>query len=438
MQLYNTLSRKIEEFVPINPPKVGIYTCGPTVYDYQHIGNFRTMTLSDILFRVLEYNDFEVKSVRNVTDIDDKIIKGASLKSLPIQEYSAEFTRIFFEDLQKLNILPVDITTYATSYVPKMIVYIEDLVAKGFAYVESDGSVYFSIGKFANYGRLSGVERKDLKTGTRVLSDEYDKDNIQDFALWKSVRPDEREGYDSPWGRGRPGWHIECSVMSQDNLGDSFDIHAGGVDLIFPHHENEIAQSEARTGKPFVKYWVHGEFLNVDGGKMSKSRQNFYTLRDIETKGFDPLALRYFYLTAHYRTVLNFTWEALKNAQNSLEKLRNKIRALQRPLQGSTLQMAAGSAENERNFLEAINNDLNMPKALAVAWKTESYESLMKIDRVLGLKLGEVPVEKEVPADVKRMLSQREELRKAGEYAEADKIRDEIVKKGYTVNDEPA
>lgn len=444
VKFYNTLSRKIEEFIPINPPKVGMYTCGPTVYDYQHIGNFRTMALSDILYRTLKYNGFKVKSVRNITNIDDKIIKGATEKKLPISEYSKEYTRLFFEDTAKLNILPADVTTYATEYVAKMIGYVKELVAKGYAYVEADGSVYFDISKFPGYGKLSRLDKRSIKSGTRVLSDEYTKDDVQDFALWKSVRSDEREGYDSPWGRGRPGWHIECSVMSQDNLGDSFDIHAGGVDLIFPHHENEIAQSEAKTSKPFVKYWVHGEFLNVDGGKMSKSLGNFYTLRDIEKRSFGPLALRYFYLTAHYRTVLNFTWEALGNAQNSLGRLRNKVGALRQPFKGVVFKGAVGCAEYEQRFLGAINEDLNMPEALAVVWKLVDDQtmpaearlaSLLRMDKVLGLKLAELPAEKEIPGEVKKIMAKREKLRQGGKYSEADKIRDEITKMGYTVSD---
>lgn len=449
-KLYNTLSRKIEDFVPINPPTVGMYTCGPTVYDYQHIGNFRTMALSDILYRTLKYNGFEVKSVRNITNIDDKIMKGAAEKRLPISEYSKEYTRLFFEDTAKLNILPVDVTTYATEYVGKMVEYIKELIEKDYAYVEADGSVYFDISKFPGYGKLSRLDKRTVKSGTRVLSDEYPKDNVQDFALWKSVREDEREGYNSPWGRGRPGWHIECSVMSQGNLGDSFDIHVGGVDLIFPHHENEIAQSEAKSGKPFVRYWVHGEFLNVDGGKMSKSLGNFYTLGDVEKKGFRPLALRYFYLTAHYRAVLNFTWEALENAQNSLDKLRNKMGALQQPSKGVVFKGAVGCAEYEQKFLEAINDDLNMPVALAVMWKLIDDKdlpararlvSLLRFDKVLGLKLDEVTTDIidiiELPKEVQELVAKREKLREEQRFAQADEIRQKIERIGYNIEDTP-
>ena len=423
LKIYNTLSRKIEEFRPINPPKVGMYTCGPTVYDYQHIGNFRTMVLSDLLGRILKYNNYEVKTVRNITDIDDKIIKNASEKQIPIKEYSTKFTKSFFEDSKKLNILAPEVTTHATKYVPKIIIYIEDLIKKGFAYRENDGSVYFSIAKFSDYGKLSGLDKRELKTGTRILSDEYSKENIQDFALWKATKPGEIQSYDSPWGKGRPGWHIECSVMSQDNLGENFDLHVGGIDLLFPHHENEIAQSEAKTGQPFVKYWVHGEFLNVDGGKMSKSLKNFYTLQDIIDKGFEPLALRYFYLSAHYRTVLNFTFEALEAAQTALQKLRRKAQNL-----------ASQEVLLRSYFLDAINDDLNMPQALAVAWKTENHDDLLEFDKVLGLDLFKEN-KKEIPEEVKKLLAEREKLRGEKKFAEADKIREELEKYGYSAQD---
>lgn len=450
MRIYNTLARRVEEFEPISPPKVGMYTCGPTVYDFQHIGNFRTMVLSDLLHRVLEFDGYRVKTVRNVTDIDDKIIKNAGLRNQPISEFTKEYTDNFFKDLELLNVLPVDEVTFATSYVLKMIEYVKTLVEKGFAYVEKDGSVFFDISKFPVYGRLSRVEVDKLKTGTRTLSDEYTKETVQDFALWKAVGSQEREGYDSPWGRGRPGWHIECSVMSQDQLGESFDLHVGGRDLIFPHHENEIAQSEAKTGKPFVKYWIHGEFLLVDGQKMSKSLKNFYTLRDIVEREFDPLALRYFYLSGHYRTILNFTWEGLTGAQNSLVRLRRKIGALRRGLQGLTLQRAVGCAGYEQEFSERVNDDLNFPEALAVLWKLVDDESmpakarlvsLQKFDQVLGLKLNEVmdrEIKKEdLTVKIKALVEQRESLRAEKKFSEADEVRGRIENEGFALEDSP-
>lgn len=262
--------------MPINPPHVGFYGYGPTVYDPAHIGNLRTFILYDIIWRVLNVNDYQVKFVENLTDIEDKIVKRAKDLNLTIEEVTQKPTEDFFQDLQKLNITPADVFPKATEHVGKMVKYIEELVQKGLAY-EKDGSVYFDISEFPDYGKLSSIEKKDLKTGMRILSDEYEKDNVQDFALWKSVETDEF-GYDSPWGKGRPGWHIECSVMSQEYLGDTLDIHAGGIDLLFPHHENEIAQAEGKTGETFVNYFIHGEHILVDGTKMSKSKKNFYTL----------------------------------------------------------------------------------------------------------------------------------------------------------------
>lgn len=445
MKIYNSLSRSLEEFKPINPPDVGMYTCGPTVYDYQHIGNFRTMVFSDVLRRALVFSGYQVTSVMNITDIDDKTIKGAAEAKVPLEEFTSKYTQIFFDDLKKLNIKPADVVTKATDYVGEMIKYIEELIKKGSAYVEKDGSVYFDISKDKNYGKLSGIKDRELKSGTRILSDEYTKDNIQDFALWKSVGQEE-VGYDSPWGRGRPGWHIECSVMSQKNLGDTFDIHLGGIDLLFPHHENEIAQSESKTGKKFVNYFVHGEFLLVDGKKMSKSLHNFYTIRDIEVKGFAPLALRYLYLTALYRKQLNFTWEGLSGAQNTLNKLRSIVSGLKKEKERNVLsnEKLSKVEEYRSRFSEAINDDLNTPGALAILWETvksnipstDKLDLLLSFDEVLGLGLAEVQNgEPKVPDSVKILMDEREQLRQEGEFEKADKIREEIEKLGFPVQD---
>ncbi|MBU2632766.1 cysteine--tRNA ligase, partial [Patescibacteria group bacterium] len=323
-RVYNSLSKKIEEFKPINSEEVGIYTCGPTVYDYMHIGNIRTFLLSDIVIRALDFNNFKVKAVENITDIDDKIIKKAEETGTTIEQISAKYTRSFLKDIKELNTLSEVKLVKATDYIKKMIEFIQVLVRKNVAYVEEDGSVYFDISKFSSYGKLSNFENRELKTGTRILSDEYEKDNAQDFALWKATK-ENKVGFDSPWGRGRPGWHVECSAMSQDLLGESFDIHIGGIDLLFPHHENEIAQSETKTGKKFVNYWIHGAHILVDGKKMSKSLGNFYTLFDLEKKGFSPLALRYLYLQSHYRQETNFTLGSLKAAQNALNRLYREV-----------------------------------------------------------------------------------------------------------------
>jgi cysteinyl-tRNA synthetase len=441
MKLYNTLSHETEEFIPQKPPVVTMYTCGPTVYNFMHIGNLRTFVFSDILFRVLQYNGFKVEAAENITDIDDKIIKKAKEEGKEIGEITKEYTRYFLEDIQKLNINPENLKEQprATGYVEKMIEFIKVLLEKGVAYVEKDGSVYFDISKFPNYGKLSGVEKRELKSGTRMLSDEYTKDDVQDFALWKSVAPDE-VGYDSPWGKGRPGWHIECSVMSQSILGNKIDIHTGGIDLVFPHHENEIAQSEAKTGEsPFVKYWVHGAHMLVDGKKMSKSLHNFYTLSEIVEKGFNPLSLRYLFLQTHYRQEMNFTFEALTAARNALNKLRKEV--------ADYPESSASIKEYDSQFLEAVNDDLNMPKALSVLWEVvrsdksdaDKAATVFKFDEVLGLSLKDaktiVQKEEKIPAEIKKLLDERGKLRKDKKYAEADKIREKIVGMGFKVED---
>ncbi|OGH05220.1 MAG: cysteine--tRNA ligase [Candidatus Levybacteria bacterium RBG_16_35_11] len=443
LRIYNTLTRKIEKFQPINPPDVKMYTCGPTVYDYMHIGNLRTFVLSDTLQRVLEYNGFNVKAVENITDIDDKIINKAKDENNTIEEIADKFTKIFLEDVKKLNIKTEKLaaTPKATEYIKKMVAYVADLVKKGFAY-EEKGSIYFDISKFPNYGKLSQLEKRELKTGSKVLADNYEKDNVRDFALWKSVGEDE-VGFDSPWGKGRPGWHIECAVMSQEFLGNKFDIHLGGVDLIFPHHENEIAQAEVKTGEsPFVKYWVHGAHMLVDGKKMSKSLNNFYTIEDIEKRKFDPLALRYLYLQTHFRQEMNFTFGALDGAQKTLNRLKEEL-----SLMGESKYEYL---ETERDFYDAINDDLNMPKALAVVWDLVNSKddpalkagALLKFDKVLGLRLdkvipGEKKKEREViiPKEVFELVKKREGLRKEKRYHLADQIRHKIRKFGFDVED---
>lgn len=437
LKLFNTLTRKIEEFKPIDKSQIGIYTCGPTVYDFMHIGNLRTFIFSDLLLRTLIANGLKVKTVRNITDIDDKIIKKAREKEMSIEELTKDYTQAFFEDLEKLNILPVDVNPKATEYIGEMINYIDELIKKGFAYQEKDDSVYFDISKFEGYGKLSQIDKGQLKTGTRVLSDEYTKEDVQDFALWKAVLANEF-GYDSPWGKGRPGWHIECSVMSQEYLGDTFDIHVGGIDLLFPHHENEIAQSEGKTGKKFVNYFVHGEHILVDSQKMSKSLKNFYTLADLEEQGFDPRSLRYLYLTAHYRDKLNFTFSSLQASANALNNLKSEIRAWEQP-KGDVGQFW-------QRFLEAASSDLNMPQAVAVMWElvksdmptSQKAKDLLEMDQILGLGLKEYlgkPVE--VPSEVMELVEKRENARKSGNFAESDELRKEIKELGFEIKDTP-
>ncbi len=425
MRIYNSLTRSVEDFKP-QIDTVTIYTCGPTTYDFMHIGNLRTFLMADLFERALRFNGLNLKTVQNITDIDDKIIRRAQERGIGISELSHEFEEFFFSDIKSLNILPKDMVTKATAYVQKMEDYIADLIKKGFAYVEKDGSVYFDISKFSDYGKLSRIEAANLKSGTRVLSDDYSKDDVQDFALWKA-EPKDAVGYASQWGWGRPGWHIECSVMSQENLGETLDVHMGGIDLLFPHHENEIAQSEAKTGKQFVNYWIHGAFILVDGKKMSKSLGNFYKLKDIIDKGIDPLALRYLYLQTHYRQEMNFTWEALEAAQTALNKLRRNYS-----------EAKSGNEKLPSGFSEAINDDLNMPRALGVVWEnigSLSKVSLDKIDSVLGLNLSQKEEEIEIPSDIKVLVDKREEARKSGDYENADKIRNEVESKGFVIED---
>lgn len=435
LKLYNTLSRKVEDFAPQSPPKVTMYTCGPTVYDFAHIGNLRTYIFEDLLRRVLEVDGYEVKQVMNITDIEDKIIKKAKEKGVLPEQITGPFEQAFKKDISELNIEPAAVYPRATEHVQGMIKYVQALLDKGFAYIESDGSIYFSIAKFHDYGKLSQLDKRQIKIGARVAVDEYEKENAQDFALWKSVEPDEF-GYDSPWGKGRPGWHLECSVMSQQHLGDTLDIHTGGVDNIFPHHENEIAQSEAKTGKRFSNFFVHGEHLLVDGRKMAKSLGNFFTLRDIEEKGFEPLAFRYLVLTAHYRDKLNFTWESLQSAQNALNNLREEIRAWEKP--------KIGCAEYEQKFLEAANNDLGLPQALAILHEMIASKnplsckaaSLLQMDKVLGLKLDEYlgkPLD--VPGQVQKLIEEREDARKDKDFKKSDELRDRVKELGFEIED---
>ncbi|MCH7641031.1 cysteine--tRNA ligase [Patescibacteria group bacterium] len=448
--LTNSLTRKKEKFVPLKPPKVGMYTCGPTVYGRMHIGNLRTFLLSDILVRMLRLNGYEVRSVQNITDLDDKIIKKAKERGGPaektIEKITHEFTERFLQDVQKINI-PLrreEDQPKVTNFIDQIKKYVGELIQKGLAY-EKDGSVYFNILKFPKYGRLSGVKERELKSGTRTLSDEYTKNNVQDFALWKATAEDDI-GFDSLWGRGRPGWHIECSVMSQATLGDTFDIHVGGVDLLFPHHENEIAQSEGKTGKEFVRFFVHGEHVLVDGKKMSKSLNNFYTLDNLEEKGLDPLALRYLFLTAHYRDPLNFTWKALEAAQAGLDNLRDHASNLKSPIRRSVLseEKRKKIASFSEKFRKAMNDDLNSASALSTLWMVlksnipseDKYDLLISFDEVLGLGLAKVEKQQlKLTKEVKSLIEKREKLRAEEKFEEADKVRKEIEKRGYLIED---
>ncbi len=459
IKLFNTLTKRKEVFKPLNGKTVLYYTCGPTVYDYAHIGNFATFVRQDLLKRVLEYFGFEVKHVMNITDIDDKTIARSKELGWTLKQLTDFYTKEFLKDMEALNIKPPTKLVPATSEIPEMIKVISALIEKGYAYVKG-GSVYFSVRKFKEYGKLSGIGVENLKPGARVDVDEYDKENPVDFALWKKSKEEEiRRGifWESPWERGRPGWHIECSVIALKHLGETIDIHSGGIDLIFPHHENEIAQSEAYTGKQFARFWVHCEHILVDGKKMSKSLGNFYTLRDLLEKGYNPIAIRLLFISCHYRRQLNFTFESLKQAEKNLEYLKNTIRRLKEVKESKdSKEMEEELEKTKKKFLEYVADDLDMPKALALLFeflhdvnrildekklsKTSAkkiIDFLLDIDKILGLKLDDV-LREEIPEEILKMLEEREKLRKEKRYKEADAIREKIRAMGYEVEDTPS
>ena len=447
LKLYNTLSKKKEVFEPIKKGSVSFYTCGPTVYWFAHIGNLRSYIFSDILKRVLLYNNYKVKHVMNFTDVDDKTIKGTineygkNAGNKELNKYTEKYIKIFKEDIAKLNIIK-PFFVRATDTINEIKKITKALVKDKFAYIK-DGSTYFNIAeynkKFKDYGNLAGKNfLKGLKIGKVVSSDEYEKENVGDFALWK----EENKNIfweDSFLGRGRPGWHIECSAISMKYLGKQFDIHAGGTDLIFPHHSNEIAQSQAYSKKtPFVKYWVHSEHLMVEGEKMAKSKGNFYTLEDIE-KRFNPLAFRYLCLSSHYNTKLNFTWESLESSQNTLNKLYEKARELK----SKKVKLGKKAESYKDNFLYFINNNLDTVKAIALLWKilgekqikdSEKYSLLLDFDKVLGFNLEKVK-ELKIPEKVKELVLEREKIRKQKNWKRADEIRKIVLEMGYKIED---
>jgi len=368
LRLFNTLTRAAEPFAPLAPPRVTLYTCGPTVWNYAHIGNFRTFVFEDVLRRYLEFSGYQVTHVMNLTDVDDRTINAANGAGRTLTQHTAPFVQAFFEDRDYLRLEPATHYPKATGHIPQMVALIERLLERGVAYCSDDGSVYFAIERFPSYGRLSRVERRDLRAGARVSSDEYAKEDARDFVLWKAAKPeDEQAGaaWDAPFGRGRPGWHLECSAMSQQYLGETIDLHAGGVDLIFPHHEDEIAQSEAATGRPFVRLWLHGEFLLVGGTKMSKRYGNFLTVRDLREDGWDAAALRFLFSSTQYRRQLNFTDEALTAAAAGTARLAEFRRRLAVPAVGSGSALASPADRLLAEFTAAMDDDLDTPRALA-------------------------------------------------------------------------
>jgi len=433
LKLYNTLSRKKEIFKPLVKGKVGMYSCGLTVYNYGHIGNYRAFVASDVLKRYLEFKGFKVKKIVNITDVDDKTIKGSKGDGKNLKEFTKKYEKAFFEDEKKLNIEKSWKYPRATEHIKKMVELISKLIDKKIAYKTEDG-IYFNIKKFKDYGKLGKLKVKGLKAGARVSNDEYDKENARDFALWKFWDKNDKDVFwNTKLGKGRPGWHIECSAMSSKYLGQPFDIHTGGIDLIFPHHENEIAQSECAYGKKFVNYWIHNEWIMVDGKKMSKSLGNYYTVRDLTNKGFKALALRYFYLTGHYRSQLNFTIKNLENAQNSFQRLKRIISELKddRKVNEKYLKM----------FEEAMDDDLDSVNGLQVLWSLIRDEkadgkikTIKKMDEVFGLDL--LKKEKiDIPKEVMELIKEREKARGEKDWLRADELRDEIKKKGFKVDD---
>lgn len=449
LKFFNVLTRKKESFKPIRKDWVGLYTCGPTVYNYAHIGNLRTYIFEDILRRTLEYAGYRVRHVMNITDVDDKIIRDATAAGKIIEDFVKPYEAAFFDDLTTLNIQPAWKYPKATEHIPEMIVLIKKLLTKRLAY-EADGSIYFAISQFKQYGQLSRLNRRGMKAGARVDADEYNKQDAEDFVLWKGKK-DNEPSWQAPFGQGRPGWHIECSAMSMKYLGTTFDIHAGGIDLIFPHHENEIAQSQGATGKPFVRFFMEGEHLLVNGEKMSKSLGNVFTLRDFEKRTINPLAFRYLTLTSHYRSKLNFTWESLEGAQRSLEKLYDVVRVLK--LQNSkqiVLKKRLALKSYQKKFETALADDLNTPKAMAVIWgmihayhkTSERYDAqellnwLYDADRVLGFGLAAIQSDM-IPSTILGLIKEREMWRKTKDWKKADEIRKKITEAGYLIHDTP-
>ena len=455
MNVYNTMTHGVEPLVPLEGKRIRLYTCGPTVYNYAHIGNFRAYVFEDLLRRALKYFGFEVLQVMNLTDVDDKTIAGANKTGTTLDAFTRTYKDAFFADLKTLNIEPVEHYPAATDHVPEMIALIQKLLDKGHAYRSEDGSIYFSVSSFPAYGKLAHLDMAGLKPGARVSHDEYEKENVADFALWKAW--DEKDGavaWDAPWGRGRPGWHIECSAMSMKYLGESFDLHTGGVDNIFPHHEDEIAQSEAASGKPFVRYWMHCAHLVVDGRKMSKSLGNFYTLRDVLQRGYSGRETRFVLISGHYRQSLNFSFDALGAARNALQRLDE--------FQGRLKEVAGVSGADappawavvaRQRFEAALSEDLNIAEALgalfdmvhagnkamdartATAGQAAAVLALLtELDRVLGFL---VKPDERAPEAALELLEQRQRARQAKNWAEADRVRNALATMGWLIQDTP-
>ncbi|MFA7169704.1 MAG: cysteine--tRNA ligase [Candidatus Paceibacterota bacterium] len=473
LRIYNTLTKRVEEFKPINDKKATIYSCGPTVYDYVHIGNLRTFMMADFLRRTLTFLGYEVKHVKNITDVghltqddieagEDKMLKAAKRENKTPHDIARFYEEAFNRDEEKLNILRAHKFTHATKYIDKMKELVEKLIEKGYAY-EVNGSVYYDVDKFADYGKLSGNTLENLKIGARLEANP-EKRNPYDFALWLKAGEEHLMKWESPWSLGYPGWHIECSAMSIAELGETLDFHTGGEDNIFPHHEDEIAQSEGATGKKFVNYWVHARHLLVDGEKMSKSKGNFYTLKNLEDENINPLAFRYLCLTAHFQSQLNLSWQSLEDSEKALEKLYNFIGSIDSEEEGKVL------AEYIEKFQSALEDNLDTPRTVALVWeiiKNKDIENadkkvtLIKFDEVLGLGLANVKSSKAetgefklsggnvkfsitykstsegIPEEIKKLIKERETARQNKDFDTSDLLRDRLKEKGYIIKDTP-
>ena len=439
LKIYNSLTRQKEDFKPLIENNVGIYTCGPTVYNYAHIGNYRAYIFSDILRRYFDYCGYKVNHIMNITDVDDKTIRESQKENKSLKEFTEFYTEALFKDRDSLNIIRADTYTKATEYIPQMIKIIENLLEKDYAYKTPDGSVYFNIHKDKEYGKLSHFNLSDLKKNAngRLKKDEYEKENAQDFALWKAYDKDDGDVFwDTPFGKGRPGWHIECSAMSMSKLGENFDIHTGGIDLMFPHHENEIAQSECSTGQHFVNYWMHNEHLLVDGKKMSKSLGNFYTLKDLIEKDINPIAFRYWLYMGHYRTQVNFTIEGITSAQTALSRLYSAYKALGE-------QIGVVDKDYVSKLKNAMDDDLNTSIALSLIWELIKDETLsnenkkatlLDFDKVFGFGLNKIEIDI-IPEEIKHLVEEREKVRSNKDWAKSDELRDQIKNLGYEIKD---
>jgi cysteinyl-tRNA synthetase len=467
LQLYNTMTRSLQPFEPLEPGEVRIYACGPTVYQLPHIGNYRAFIFNDLLHRYLEWKGYRVKFVMNLTDVDGKTINGARQNNVQLETFTEPIIRDFFADLDRLGFARADVYPRATRHIDQMITLIQSLIERGHAYV-IDGSVYFDISSFPDYGKLSRIDPEEMRQGERVAADEYEKGDVRDFALWKAAKEIDRQVgavWQTPWGEGRPGWHIECSAMSMSELGQTFDIHTGGEDLIFPHHEDESAQSEAATGHPFARYWLHVKHLLVHGEKMSKSKGNVYSLEDLQQRGFSLAAIRYLLLSAHYRHELNFTFSGLEDAQAALRRAVDFHDRLERTVTAedahpTEIQDLARNAAHD--FEKALDDDLNVPAALAALFtfiretnaaldKTTTIppaellaarDTLASIDQVLNVvafaRQQARAGEEEIAPWVEAKLEERQQARARRDFQAADQIRAELIEAGIVIEDTPA